>query len=246
MIKIGITSGWGNLVDGWPLVYTNKGIVDALEQAGALPVIFPVLNDVNVAKAIHYVNMVDAVIVSGEVTSIGRNVIANGGDDPLKNSNPLRYRNERAIIRAAVDNNIPLLGICRGMQILVVEEGGTMNLGEISYSSNGAGHPVIHQQGLQVPPDTPVHHIRIEQGSKLHELLGSDNLMVNSFHRQSVGTVPDGYRVSATTADGTVEAVEAVDDRLIIGVQFHPEMLRGTEWDNFFTKFVNKIADYIK
>lgn len=235
-VRIGITSGWepGTVVEGWPLVYANKGAIEYVEKHGAIPVMIPVLEDVSLYD--EYMKFIDAIIVSGEVLSIKRNVVKDGGDNPLYSSNPLRYENEKAAINSAIKSGIPILGICRGYQVMNVELGGNMKDGDITIDN-----PVIHQQGGIELPNVGVHEISIKEDTKLHSLLNVDEIMVNSFHRQAVGDLPKGFIASASTKDGHIEAIETDDDRFIIGVQFHPEMLTGDIWDNFFKEFI-KVA----
>lgn len=238
-VKIGITSGWepGTVVGGWPLVYVNKGIIDNIVDAGAIPIIIPVVEDEGLFE--NYIDMIDGIIVAGEVLSIKRNVFEDGGDNVLYNSNPLRYKNEKAAIQMAIKKDIPILGICRGHQVLNVEEGGTMKDGDITI-----GNDVIHQQGGIKTPDQTTHKISIIQGTKLHKILGEECLNVNSFHRQAVGKIPSGYMVSATTKDGNIEAIETEDNRFIMGLQFHPEMMKGHIWSQFFRNFVKVVSEY--
>jgi putative glutamine amidotransferase len=236
-VKIGITSGWepGTVVDGWPLVYVNKGLSDQLERVGALPVVFPVVEDGKMYE--EYLNLVDAVIVSGEVLSIKRNVMRDGVKDVLRDSNPLRYCNEQAVVRTALKRNLPLLGICRGYQVLNVEAGGTMKDGDINI-----GNSVMHQQGGIIPPDRPSHRITITPGTKLHRMLNVEQATVNSFHRQALGKIPPGFVVGAVADDGNIEAIEAGGEQIVIGLQFHPEMLEGQIWSCFFAEFIKLIG----
>lgn len=235
-IRIGITSGWepGTVVEGWPLVYTNKGAIENVEKHGGVPVMIPILENLDLYD--EYMKLIDGIIVAGEVLSIKRNVVKGGGDNPLYSSNPLRYENEKAAINSAIKSGIPILGICRGYQVLNVELGGSMKDGDITIDN-----PIIHQQGGIELPNKGVHKISIKPNTKLHGLLKVDEIMVNSFHRQAVGDLPEGFIVSATTEDGHVEAIESADDRFIIGVQFHPEMLDDDIWNTFFKEFI-KVA----
>lgn len=237
-IKIGITGGWepGTVVEGWPLVYTNKGVVENVEKHGALPIIIPILEEIEAYE--QYMEFIDALIVSGEMLSIKKNVLKEGGDNPLYNSNPLRYENEKAAINAAIKKGIPILGICRGHQVLSVELGGTMKEGDITENN-----PIMHQQGNIELPTVGVHNIKIKSDTKLYDLIKTDQIMVNSFHRQAVENVPTGFIVSATTEDGNIEAIEYDGEEFIVGVQFHPEMMQGNIWDNFFKEFIQIAKD---
>lgn len=235
---IGITSGWepGTVVPEWPLIYVNRGIVESLENAGAVPVIIPILGG---DAWQDYLPLVDGIVASGEVLSIKRNVMKDGGDNVLRNSNPLRYENEANIIKLAVENRIPVLGICRGYQVLNVELGGTMKAGDIT-----VGNEVMHQQGGVVPPWQGVHEIKIVQGTKLHRMLQVDQVIVNSFHRQAVEELPEGFLVSAVAPDGNIEAIECADERFIMGIQFHPEMMKDAIWTSFFKQFVEIVREH--
>lgn len=236
---IGVTTGCepGEVVEGWPLIYTNRHIVKRLENAGALPILIPILDDSKAIKDI--IDMVDAVIVSGEVLSIKRNVFKTHSSNVLYNSNPLRYECERTAILGAIEGDKPLLGICRGFQVLNVEEGGSMKDYDITKDN-----PIIHQQGGIAPPQKPIHEIKIQENTKLKRLLGVDKIMVNSFHRQAVENIPKGYTESAVSPDGCIEAIEVIDDRWVLGVQFHPEILENEIWDIFFKNFVKKVMEY--
>lgn len=236
MIRVGITSGWepGTVVDGWPLVYVNKGLIDCLEEAGVIPVIIPVLENEQLIK--DYMEFIDGIILAGEVLSVKRNVIKAFGTNILESSNPLRYRNEIATIQAAKKYKKPLLGICRGYQLLIVAEGGSVGDNDINIGNN-----ILHQQGGIHPPETGVHKIKISEGSILENMLKADSLVVNSFHRQGVNEIPEGYRVGAVTEDNNIEAIESVENPFRMGIQFHPEMLKGEVWKNFFKEFINII-----
>ncbi|MEX2461700.1 MAG: type 1 glutamine amidotransferase [Paenibacillaceae bacterium] len=238
-VRIGITSGceYGTIVNGWPLIYVNKAIVESIENAGAIPIVLPTVENVSLFDP--YMDMIDGIIISGEVLSIKTNVIQDGGKDILQNINLLRYSNERAAISAALKRNIPLLGICRGHQVLNIVEGGTMKDKDINI-----GNDIIHQQGSIQSPDKGIHNISIKAGSKLQRLLKMNHLCVNSFHRQAIGQIPKGYIASAVADDGNIEAIEMDDDRFIMGLQFHPEMMKEAPWNVFFSEFIEVVKQH--
>ncbi|GAK60587.1 glutamine amidotransferase class-I domain protein [Candidatus Vecturithrix granuli] len=230
-MRIGVTSGWepGMVVKGWPLIYTVKPVIEKIEKLGGIPIIIPVLE--NTDYLADYMEFLDGIIVSGEVMSIKQNVIKEGSKNILETSNPLRYKNEAVIIRQALAQNVPLLGICRGYQVLVVIEGGTVTDEDININNS-----IIHQQGELASPDKTVHSVTMTPGSHLQNLLGVDTIMVNSFHRQGVKSAPEGYRISAVSPDGNIEAIEKKGKTFVLGVQFHPEMLGGDIWEQFFVR----------
>jgi len=120
-----------------------------------------------------------------------------------------------ALVRAALDRGTPLLGICRGLQVINVALGGTLiqDLGE------ECGHV---NRGVPIPEVLTTHTVEVEPGSRLAELLGEQPVDVRSAHHQAVGTLGDGLVVSARSHDGHIEAVEHRDAPLL-AVQWHPE-----------------------
>lgn len=240
--RIGITCGWepGQVVEGWALTYAGKSLVERVEAAGAVPVLIPVLDQPELAA--EYMPFLDGLVLSGEVLSIKRNVIVEHERNILRNSNPPRYDTEAAMIRAGLQAGKPMLGICRGFQVLVVEEGGSVLDGDVNENNY-----VLHQQGPGIPPSKTVHVINVQPGSTFHTLLGGvESTMVNSFHRQAVVNIPPGYVASARAPDDVVEVIEADDGRLVIGLQFHPEAINTPLWTQFFARFVTKVTEHIK
>lgn len=128
---------------------------------------------------------------------------------------------ELEVIRRALDRGVPVLGICRGMQILNVALGGSL-LQDLSLLGIDRA---VHNQRNRLEPWEPAHPIRIVPGSRLHKLLGAVELGVNSFHHQAVERPAEGLQVAARSPDGVVEAVECSDHRFLAGVQWHPERM---------------------
>lgn len=227
--RIAISSGWepGQLVEGWPLVYTCKGVVEKVEQNGSLPFVLPVVENLDLCDSL--LDGMDLLILSGEVLSIKRNVLEEHETNVLRSSNPLRYDNETALLRSAMKTGIPVLGICRGFQVMAAELGG-----EVQDEDVNEGNFIIHQQGKIAPPVKAVHSVRIAEGSLLGKLCEAEGAMVNSFHRQAVRKIPPGFRACALSDDGTIEAMESTSNYLALGTQFHPEILPSRTWDTFF------------
>lgn len=121
------------------------------------------------------------------------------------------------LIELAARHKIPVLGICRGIQMINVAFGGTLYQ---DLPSEYADTSVCHMQA--VPGYVPTHTVRVEKGSFVAVATGMDTLRTNSFHHQAVKRVADGFRVAATATDGVVEAIED-PDRGFFGTQFHPE-----------------------
>jgi putative glutamine amidotransferase len=122
-----------------------------------------------------------------------------------------RDRAELALVREALDTGIPVLAICRGMQIFNVALGGTL----IQHLPNSAQH---RQPGVFA-----VHPVRIAEGSLLRSITGADSYVVNSRHHQAVAKVGEGLNVAAKSDDGVIEALEHPGHSFAVAVQWHPE-----------------------
>lgn len=149
---------------------------------------------------------------------------------------------EIALIRAALERNLPIFAICRGIQVLNVARGGTL-VQDIPSQIAGA---LTHS--LPCPPNQPyslAHEVWIEKDSLLSRLMGerladADTCDVNSRHHQAVKTVAKGFTVSATAPDGVIEAIEDPAMRFCLGVQWHPEnFFRTGEFRPLFEGFVD-------
>ena len=204
-----LAPGAAHLADS-PVDWFFGEYASRVREAGGLPVELPAIDDPS-----EYVERLDALVLSG------------GGDiDPERWNGPTetsymvsseRDSFEFALLEAAVTAGIPVLGICRGLQVINVFFGGTLvpHLDE----STGDGH------SKSAPDRTQTRHaIRCEADSILFDLYGP-TAMVNSFHHQAVDQPGHGLKVSAYSPDGTVEGIEDTSG-LIVGVQWHPEMLK--------------------
>jgi len=134
---------------------------------------------------------------------------------------PTDGKQGQVVARRAVSDDLPLLAICRGHQVLNVALGGTL------YQDIATQNPraLRHNFHPEYPYNHLGHEVRIEPGTHLADILGAGRLEVNSFHHQSAKDVARDFRVTASAPDGVVEAIEARDKRFVIGVQWHPEEL---------------------
>ena len=133
---------------------------------------------------------------------------------------------------AIFDSGIPVLGICRGAQIINVYHGGTLYQ-DLSYRKEKT---LKHSQGQT--PTLLTHTVKTVAGTKIAELLGKKEMQTNSFHHQLIKDVADDFKVSARCVDGVVEAIEN-KDASIIAVQWHPEMLhRVVPYQNNLFKYI--------
>jgi putative glutamine amidotransferase len=190
---------------------------DALARAGGRSVLITPTDDD--ARLAHVLDEVDALLLTGG------DDVAPGlySEAPEGSTDAARERDEFEIrlIHAALARDLPILGVCRGIQILNVAHGGTVrDLREDEALSDR------HGIGLD---SFAAHDIDVVEGTRLADVLGVGRRRVNSFHGQAVGRVGPGLRVCATADDGVIEAIERPDRTFVIGIQWHPEITSLTD-----------------
>lgn len=189
---------------------------DSVSAAGGIPVIIPQFTDP--CSISQLVDSIDGLVLSGGA-DIDPEYL---GETPLDgiSINKRRDLPEMLLVRLAASRRVPILGICRGIQMLAAALGGSLyqdiksqhGKDSLEHSQNGARHERSHS-------------VSIQQGTLLHSLFNQGELAVNSFHHQAVSSVPDGFRVCAIAPDGIIEAMESCTYRSILGVQWHPECM---------------------
>ena len=186
--------------------------------AGGLPVFLP-----SDADPAHYTGRLDGLLLSG-----GADIDpARYGQTPcaeLFTPEPARDAYETALLDGAAAAGVPVLGICRGIQVLNVHGGGTLH-------QHVAPHACFDRR-----PNSVAHRVDLVEGSLVASLYGP-SVEVNSLHHQAVDEVADGYEVTGRSGDGSVEAIES-RRRPWLGVQWHPEMLDGRDRDPVFAWLV--------
>ena len=207
---------------GWQMLRTNTTYFDAIEHAGGIPIMLPwQFNEEDVARVME---IVDGVVIAGgnDISPFyfGENILEQCGDIL-----PKRDESELLLARFAYKNKIPLLGICRGCQVINVAMGGSL-IQDIPFqfvSENGV--KLIHSQ-KNMPSGYAVHRVSISKDSRLYDCFGQEEIMVNSFHHQAAKDVAPSFFASAYAEDGLIEAVEPVaGDSFYVGIQWHPEMM---------------------
>jgi len=129
---------------------------------------------------------------------------------------------EIALVQAAIARDLPILAICRGMQVLNVALGGTL----IQHIPDSVATPIEHRQHLAgIPVGEPAHPVTLADHSLLARLLGTTSLLVNSYHHQAIADPAPGLVVTARAPDGVIEAVELPTATFVVAVQWHPERL---------------------
>ena len=183
-------------------------------EAGGTPVVIPSYDDDKALVSL--LDTLDGIVLSGGA-DIDPDYL---GEEPLDciSINPRRDRQELTLVRLAVERQIPVLGICRGIQVLTAALGGKLYQDiKTQHDQTCIEHSQTIARGL------PSHEVKLVKDSLLYGFFGKETLAVNSFHHQAVKEVPAGFRVTASAPDGIIEGMESTTFRPIMGVQWHPE-----------------------
>lgn len=207
--------------------------VDSVIQAGGVPIILPNLLDSEHIERV--AKQIDGLLVTGG-GDIDPTIFGEEPHPNLGSITPARDEFEIAIIKKMMEQDKPVLAICRGCQILNIAAGGDMY--QDIYTQTA-------QQLLQHSQKAPRHHgshfVDVKEGSLLHHVTQSARFKVNSFHHQAVRHVAQGFQECGTASDGIIEAFESKEHSFIIGVQWHPEcMVKNGDVPSIdiFTKFI--------
>jgi putative glutamine amidotransferase len=193
----------------------NAAYLTAVENAGLVPLVVPPLADPHAADRI--LAGVDGLVLTGG-EDVAPEYFGEERHPELGTVNQVRDATEIALISAARRLRMPVLAICRGIQVLNVECGGGL-IQDIRAQRPDA----LEHDGHGGGRDATLHTVAIEQDSILALATGATSLDVNSLHHQAIDRLGDGLRVTATAPDGIIEGVESTDDWWILAVQWHPE-----------------------
>ena len=212
--RIGVTCG--SAPEGRSLAL-DLDYLDAILGAGAIPLVIP--PDLQEESLAETLQSLDGLLLSGgpDVDPV------HFGEEPLPGMgriDPGRDRVELGLARLALEAGMPILGICRGAQVLNIAGGG-----DIFQDLPSQAEGLLKHVQLPTPMPHPTHGIRIEPGSLLASVTGRNSLRVNTWHHQAVRKVAPGFAVSAAAPDGVIEAIEKTGAPFVMGVQFHPESM---------------------
>ena len=207
---IGITTASQYLTGSFylPGVYVN-----AVRSAGGLPILLPP-GEPEEGTAI--LERIDGLIFSG-----GGDIDPSTYNGPIHptiyNLDPERDRFEIALSKLVLSTDIPVLGICRGLEVLVVATGGSL----VSHLPDEFGDVVLHRAEQTLPSE---HSVQIASESRLATIMGTTEATVVSWHHQATSTVPQGWRVAAHAPDRVIEALEHERHPWALALQWHPEL----------------------
>ena len=243
---IGVSIGFHDYGD-----YIAFGFERPIARAGGVPVILPQLPEA-----------VDELLdrCGGLVLAGGRDILpkhyGQEATDALGRTDPLRDTFEFALVARALERQMPLLGFCRGMQVLNVAFGGTLHQ-DVRRVRGWADPPTdpdlvawreVVAAALEdrLAPAYPSHPISVDPDSRIHQALGATELEVTSFHHQALDVIGDGLKVVARAPDGVVEAIEG--DAFVLGVQFelHEEARINPVFGQVWEQFVAAAAERVR
>ncbi len=204
-------------VDSQSKHYLMENYSLLMESNGGLPWLIPCTVSPDLAR--YYATEIDGLLLTGAASDVDPIYY---GEEPLPGfgyTNPSKVEFEIAVIEAAMERDLPIFGICGGMQVLNVACGGSL------YQDIPSQVPNALKHSQESPAYAESHSVSVTPSTMLAKILGCERLRVNSTHHQSVKDVGEGLSVCATADDGVIEGIEHSDRPFVLAVQGHPENL---------------------
>lgn len=227
---IGITSNFKK--NGRLNCTLNQDYVCAVNNAGGIAIILPIVTDEHLLD--DYIQTVDGLIFSGgeDISPLlyAENAIKEIGTVCLD-----RDKCEMGLFNRAFARKLPVLGICRGMQLINVALGGTLYQDIKTQIDNSLEH-----RSKEEDVNKPYHNVQVTEDGKLYKMIEQKEFGVNSFHHQSLKDIGKGLKVTAFSPDRVIEGIESTNTDFLIGLQWHPEKLI-----NDYPMFENIFRDFI-
>ena len=226
---IGITTQSLQAIDGIPAalpasVVMNQRYYEAVAAAGAAPVLIPLLDDIDALRATY--EACAGIMIPGGV-DMDPGTYGEAPHERLGRVDPARDRVELQLTRWAIEDRKPLLGLCRGLQVINVAAGGTLYQDLDAQLEGAIRHDYFPTFGFD--RDYVSHDVAVAPASRLRSLVAIDQLPVNSMHHQGVKRLGAGLVACAHSADGLIEAVESPNGHWMVGVQWHPEVFEADD-----------------
>jgi len=227
--------------DETPYYRVSRNYIEPIIKCGGIPFIIPSFISESLSEKI--LNIIDGLVMTGGCGSSDKDDRIEVKEKPrtLRGQNERRYIADRYLIEAALKRNMPLMGMCRGMQMICETAGGNLNYKFLDEMNTGG---VLHRQ--ENSGNVPTHMINLEEGSQLQRILGVPEIKVNSFHNQFCAEPGKNFKVSAWAKNKIVEAIESPIYRFVLGLQFHPEEMFNDYpvFIKIFEAFLKKSREY--
>ena len=211
--------------------------VHTVEKAGGEAVLLDLVTDQESAKA--ELDKVDCLIMTGG-EDVDPSYYGEEPDPNLEEVNKERDVSDMAMLQEAIDEDMPVLCTCRGMQVLNVLSGGSLYQ-DIPTAEPFKEQKIVHRDPEEI--DFTYHDLTIEPDTLLHAITLADTINANSWHHQGVKDLGENLKVTATSEDGMIEGLERTDCSYIVGVQFHPEWA-VEEGDDTYLVFFTDLMDH--
>lgn len=207
----------------WPWYALRVNYAEAVAETGGVPVALPLLEETAAAL----IDRLDGLVITGGAFDIDPALYGEGETHPAVSLKTLRTRAERALLKAALARDLPVLGICGGEQLLAVALGGTL----IQHIPDAIPEALAHEG------HEPGHEVRLVPGTRLAAITGRSVMRVNSSHHQAVRSPGRGV-INARAPDGVIEGIEDPARRFCLGVQWHPEFFTDPADRLIFEAFI--------
>lgn len=198
---------------GGERIYVNRDYIKNVLKSGGIPLLLPIIDDIEIIQK--QIEGLDGLILSGG-QDVNPKLYGQAPSPFLGAVRDDRDFFEIHALQAAFARRIPILGVCRGMQLLNVAFGGTLH--QDIPQELGFDHQQKHHR------HDPCHKVEIYSDTLLHKILENSHIDTNSFHHQSVKDLASCFRINARSEDGVIEGIEHKEG-FVLGVQWHPEMM---------------------